>query len=232
MTLNCLIVDDEPLARQQIEAYVHRVPFLKLAGVARNTVAAKEILDAVPVDLIFLDIKMPGMSGIEFMKQSNIFQQVVFITAFPEYAIEGFELEVTDYLMKPVTFERFLKAAEKAHIKLKGSESIKAVDHQPDFIYVKHNQRYEKLCIADILYVESMLNYVHIITANGKYTIYSSLKQMETSLHLNKFLKIHKSYLVNINAITAIGKTNLVIGPYELPVSRSNRISIIKAAKI
>ena len=155
MTLSCLIVDDEPLARQQMEAYVHRIPFLKMAGIARNAFSAKAILDTVPVDLILLDIKMPHMSGIEFIKQSNIFQQVIFITAFPEYAIDGFELEVTDYLMKPVTFERFSKAVEKARIKLKGSETIKSVENQPDFIYVKHNHRFEKVVIADILYAVS-----------------------------------------------------------------------------
>jgi DNA-binding LytR/AlgR family response regulator len=230
MTLNCLIVDDEPLARQQIEAYVHRVPFLKLAGLARNPVAAKEILNTVPVDLIFLDIKMSHMSGIEFIRQNHIFQQIIFITAFPEYAIEGFELEVTDYLMKPVAFERFLKAVEKARIKLKGSETIKTIAYQPDFLYVKHKQRFEKVFIADILYIESMLNYINIITIKGKYTVYSSMKQIERSLPANKFIRIHKSYLVVINEITAIEPQNLFVGEYKLPVSRSNRNAVIQAA--
>jgi len=227
MTLNCLIVDDEPLARQQIEAYIRRVPFLALAGLARNPVAAKGILDTVPVDLIFLDIKMPGMNGVDFVRHSSIFQQIIFITAFPEFAIEGFELDVTDYLMKPVAFERFLKAVEKAYIKVKGSETIKAIEHHPDFIYVKHHQRFEKIFIDDIFFIESMLNYIHIITANGKSTIYSSLRQIENSLPGNKFLKIHKSYLVAKNAITAVEKNNLIAGGYKLPISRSHRSSVI-----
>jgi len=230
MTLNCLIVDDEPLARQQIEAYVCRVPFLKLAGIARNPVAAKGILDTIPIDLIFLDIKMPQMSGIEFIRQGHIFQQVIFITAFPEYAVEGFELEVTDYLMKPVTFERFLKAAEKAHLKIKGSETVKTIDDKPEFIYVKHNQRFEKVVIADILYIESMLNYINIVTRKSKYTIYSSLKQIEKSLPDDKFIRIHKSYIVAIHGITAIESHHLFISDYRLPVSRSNRSLVIKTA--
>ncbi|MBE9463833.1 LytR/AlgR family response regulator transcription factor [Dyadobacter subterraneus] len=231
MILNCLIVDDEPLARQQIEAYVQRIPFLKLAGTARNPLSAKAILDTVPIDLILLDIKMPHMSGIEFIKQSNIFQQVIFVTAFPEYAIEGFELEVTDYLMKPVTFERFSKAIDKARIKLRGSEAIKSIDFQPDFIYVKHNHRFEKVFIADILYIEAMLNYVNIITKRAKYTVYSSLKQIEKSLPPHKLLKIHKSYMVAIDAITAIEQQYLLIGNIKLPVSRTNKNSVMKVAQ-
>lgn len=230
MTLNCLIVDDEPLARQQIEAYVQRVSFLKLAGIARNPISAKEILDTVPIDLIFLDIKMPHMDGIEFIRQNNIFQQVIFITAFPEYAIDGFELEVTDYLMKPVTFERFSKAVEKARMKLKGSKTIKSVEYQPDFIYVKHNHRFEKVCIADILYIESMLNYINIITVKEKYIVYSSLKQFEESLPANKLIRIHKSYMVAIDAITAIEQRYLLIGNVKLPVSRTNKNSVMKVA--
>jgi DNA-binding LytR/AlgR family response regulator len=175
---------------------------------------------------------MPHMSGIEFIRQSNIFQQVIFITAFPEYAIEGFELEVTDYLMKPVTFERFFKAVEKARIKVKGSEMIKSAENQPDFIYVKHNHRFEKVVIADMLYIESMLNYINIITEKGKYTVYSSLKQIEESLPANKLIKIRKSYLVAINAITTIEQQYLLVSNFKLPVSRTNRNSVMKYALI
>lgn len=227
MTLNCLIVDDEPLARQQIAAYIGRIPFLKVAGLARNPAMAKGILDSTPVDLIFLDIKMPQISGIEFLRQNNIFQQVIFITAFPEYAVEGFELEVTDYLMKPLSFERFLKAAEKALAKVKGTETIKVISPKSEFIYVKVNQRFEKILTADVLFVESMLNYVNITTGKGKFTIYSSLKKIEDSFPKNKLVRIHKSYLVAIDAITAIEQRHLFVGEFKLPISRANRSSVM-----
>jgi len=221
--LNCLIVDDEPLARQQIENYVSQVPFLKLVGTVRNPLIAKGILETELVDLIFLDIQMPQMTGIEFLKSQDIFQQVIFITAFPQYAIEGFELEVTDYLVKPVTFERFLKACKKALAKVSGSQTVKFITEQLDFIYVKCNQRFEKIWTDDILYIESMLNYVHIITADRKYTVYSSLKAVESSLPPNKFLKIHKSYIVAIARIDAIESNQIHVAGYCLPVSRPNK---------
>ncbi|TWI95554.1 LytTR family two component transcriptional regulator [Mucilaginibacter frigoritolerans] len=229
MMLNCLIVDDEPLARQQIETYVNRVPFLKLVGSVRNPAIAKEVLKDELVDLIFLDIKMPQMSGIDFLKSQQIFQQVIFVTAYPEYAIEGFELEVTDYLMKPVTFERFLRASEKALAKVSGSSTIKSIQSQPDSLYVKCNQRLEKISIDDILFIESMLNYINIITKTGKYVVYSSLKAIEIKLPPEKFTRIHKSYLAAIHHITAIGHHQLAIGEHILPVSRSNKQHLLQA---
>ncbi|WP_183573692.1 LytR/AlgR family response regulator transcription factor [Mucilaginibacter sp. X5P1] len=228
--LNCLIVDDEPLARKQIERYVGRIPFLKLTGTARNPAIAKEILKSELVDLIFLDIKMPQISGIDFLRNNDIFQQVIFITAFPEYAIESFELEVTDYLMKPVTFERFLKASEKALAKISGSQTIKSIHSQPDFLYVKCNQRFEKIRFDDILFIESMLNYIIIITKNRKYTVYSSLKAIENNLPLNKFAKIHKSYMIGIDHITTIETHQIHIKDYILPVSRSHKRVVLQIA--
>ena len=228
--LNCLIIDDEPLARKQIESYVDRVPFLKLVGSARNPVAAKELLNTEPVDLIFLDIKMPQLNGINFLRNHPVFQQVIFITAFPQYAIHGFELEVTDYLTKPVTFERFLKGAQKALAKVSGSQTIKSISDQPDFLYVKCNQRYEKIWIDDVLYVEAMLNYINIITKKKKYTVYSSLKNAESSLPQNRFLKVHKSYLVALNHITAIESHQVLVAEHKLPLSRSNRQAVLQAA--
>ena len=228
MILNCLIVDDEPLARQQIESYVARISFLNLVGSVRNPLIAAEVLKDEPVDLICLDIKMPQMSGIDFLRNNDIFQQVIFITAFPEYAIEGFELEVTDYLAKPVTFERFLKAGEKALAKVSGSQTIKSISNQRDFLYVKCNQRFQKIGIDDILFVESMLNYVNIITKTNKYTVYSSLKAIEDSLPKDRFLRIHKSYLVALKHIEIIENNQVHLGNHVLPVSRANKKNMLK----
>ena len=228
--LNCIVVDDEPLARKQIETYVGRVPFLKLVGTARNPAIAQGILQTELVDLIFLDIQMPQMNGIDFLKSSDIFQQVIFITAFPEYAIEGFELEVTDYLMKPVTFDRFLKGSKKALAKVSGSQTIKSINDKPGFLYVKCNQRFEKIWVDDILYIESMLNYINIIAKNRKFTVYSSLKAIESSLPQDKFIRIHKSYMVAIHHITAIDGHQIQVAGHTLPVSRSNKQAVLGIA--
>jgi DNA-binding LytR/AlgR family response regulator len=226
--MNCLIVDDEPLARQQIEAYVRDIPFLTLVGTARNPTIAKQILQTELVDLIFLDIQMPQMTGIDFLKNNDIFQQIILITAFPEYALEGFELEVTDYLMKPVAFDRFLKASKKALAKISGSAMIKSISDKPDFLYVKCNQRFEKIWLADILYIESMLNYIHIVTKQRKFTVYSSLKAIESSLPPDQFVRIHKSYMVAIRHITAIDGRHIQVMGHQLPVSRSNKQAVLE----
>jgi len=230
MMLNCLIIDDEPLARKHIENYVSRVPYLKLVGSVRNPMAGKTILNNEPVDLIFLDIKMPQMTGLDFIRDYSVFQQVILVTAFPEYAIEGFDVEATDYLMKPVTFERFFKAVEKARAMIAGPETMRTIKQQPDFLYIKHNQRYEKLLIADILFIESMLNYINIYTETGKYTIYASLKSAGEALPKDKFIRVHKSYLVSLSKIDTIGLHRLTIGKSKVPVSRGNKDELIKAA--
>jgi len=212
--LNCLIVEDEPLARQQIQAYISRVPFLRLAGTARNAEVALDIIRSAVIDLVFLDIQLPQLNGIEFLKGLAEPPQVIFITAYPEYAVTGFELEVTDYLVKPVTFERFLKACEKARLK-----SLNA----PAYLYVRNGTRSERVAIADILFVEAMLNYVHIVTASRKLTVYASLTAMESSLPQGQFIKIHKSYLAALRHIDAADGNQLLIGGHSLPISRSRK---------
>lgn len=230
MRLNCLVIDDEPLARMHIENYIDRLPFLKLIGSARNVSIARSILDNDAVDVIFLDIKMPQTTGIEFLRQNNVFQQVVLITAYPGFALDGFDLDVVDYLMKPVTFERFTKAAEKAYAKITGFDNIRNVKHEPDFCYVKTNQRYEKIVFDDILYVGSMLNYIHIVTEKARFTVYSSMKNAATILPNDRFIRIHKSYIVSITKITTIEARHICIKEFKFPISRGNRNSIVEAA--
>lgn len=230
MILNCLVIDDEPLARMHIENYIALLPFLKLSGSARNASIAQNILDNEAIDLIFLDIKMPQTTGIEFLRQNNIFQQVILVTAYPEFALDGFELDVADYLMKPVTFDRFVKAAEKAYTRITGFDHIRKIKSTPDFCYVKTNQRYEKIAFDDILYVASMLNYIHIFTKTAKFTVYSSLKNAEAILPKHMFVHIHKSYLAAIAKINTIDAQHVCINEHKLPISRGNRRNIIEAA--
>jgi len=221
--LKVLIVDDEPLARQQLEAYVSRLPFLQLAGMARNTAAANGILHSTAVDLIFLDIQMPQISGIEFLKGQEIVQQVILVTAFPEYAIEGFELAVTDYLLKPVTFERFTKACERALANVTGQCSVNLLKQQPGFLYVRCNQHLQKLRIDDILFIQAMANYVHIFLADQKFTVYSSLKNLQAQLPVDAFVVTHRSYLAAVGHIDRIGQSEVFIGEHCVPLSRSRR---------
>jgi len=221
--LKILIVDDEPLARQQLEAYASRLPFLQLAGVARNAMVANGILHSTPVDLIFLDIQMPQTSGIEFLKSQEIVQQVILVTAFPEYAIEGFELAVTDYLLKPVTFERFTKACERALANVSGQGSVNLLKQQPGYLYVRCDQRLQKIRIADILFIEAMANYVHIVLGHQKYTVYSSLKGLVAQLPAEAFVLTHRSYLAAVSHIDSIGQAEVLIGEHRLPLSRSQR---------
>ncbi|RAJ82266.1 DNA-binding LytR/AlgR family response regulator [Chitinophaga dinghuensis] len=226
--LNCLIIDDEPLARKQIENYVEQVPFLHLVGTARNPVIGQAILETEAVDLIFLDIKMPHQTGIEFIRQHHPLQQIILITAFPEYAVEGFELSVTDYLMKPVTFERFYKACEKAQAKVSGNGAVRSNIEQPGSLYVKCNQRFEKILLQDIQYVEARLNYVHIITSYKKYMVYSSLTGIEGSLPPERFIRIHKSYIVSTDHLTAVEGHQVYIGEIAIPVGRSYKQSLLQ----
>ncbi|MCD8739301.1 LytTR family DNA-binding domain-containing protein [Mucilaginibacter roseus] len=221
--LKVLIVDDEPLARQQLEAYASRLTYLQLAGVARNVDAANDILSSTAVDLILLDIQMPKTTGIEFLKSQDIAQQVILVTAFPEYAIEGFELAVTDYLLKPVTFERFTKACERALANVSGHAAVSLIKQQPGYLYVRCDQRLQKIRIADVLFIEAMANYVHIILANKKYTVYSSLKGLEAQLPADAFVLTHRSYLVAVRHIDSIGKAEVLIGENRVPLSRSQR---------
>ncbi|MGY3212016.1 LytR/AlgR family response regulator transcription factor [Mucilaginibacter sp. HD30] len=221
--LKVLIVDDEPLARQQLEAYVSRLPYLKLAATARNPIAARAILDSTPVDLILLDIEMPQMSGLEFLKTGAVAQQVILVTAFPEYAIEGFELAVTDYLLKPVTFERFAKACERALANVSGEAAVSLLKQQPGYLYVRCDQRLQKIRIDDILFIEALANYVQIILSDQKYVVYSSLKGLETQLPAALFVRTHKSYLVAINHIDSVGSQEVRINAHYVPLSRSRR---------
>jgi DNA-binding LytR/AlgR family response regulator len=213
-----------------VENYIARLPFLKLAGSARNAAIAKNILENEAIDIIFLDVKMPQTTGIEFIRRHNIFQQVILVTAYPEFALDGFELDAADYLMKPVTFERFAKAVDKAYGRITGFDNIRKIKQEPDFCYVKTNQRYEKIVFDDILYIESMLNYINIITAGAKVTVYSSLKNAEAILPKDKFVRIHKSYIVSVTKINSIELKHAGIAGQKLPISRGNRNGIIEAA--
>jgi DNA-binding LytR/AlgR family response regulator len=226
MKLNCLIVDDEPLARKGMEEYVKEAPFLELVGASENALKASAVLKDVPVDLMLLDIQMPKLSGIDFLKTLKNPPLIIFTTAYPQYALESYELDVIDYLVKPIPFERFLKAAQKAFdyytLKQKKETSASAT-----FFFIKCDHKYEKINYADVLYVEAMQNYCILHVPGRKLISYITLSGLQEQLPPNQFLKVHKSFIVAVQQITAIEDGQLVIGNVRIPISRNLREEVM-----
>ena len=223
--LNCLIVEDESLAARVIADYVAQTPGLKLAAICEDVPTAKTRLETGNIDLIFLDINLPKINGIEFIRMLDKKCHVIMITAYHQYAVEGFDLQVADYLLKPVSFERFTKAVNKVfeHQKLLGLNKDEAVGSH---MFVKTGGRMEKVLFDDILFVESLQNYVLIHTPAKKIITYSTLKNIESLLPATHFLKVQKSYIVAIDKISSLEGTNLYIGATTIPVSRKLRDDI------
>ena len=225
--INCLIVDDEPMARKGILEHIEQIDFLHAAAICKNAIEATNALQKTQIDLIFLDIQMPKLTGIDFIKNLPNPPPVVFTTAFPEYAIEGYELNVLDYLLKPISFERFFKAVTKAqaYLSLKVTQGIVASE---PYFFVKSNLKIEKIYIEDILYIEALSNYVILYTKNKKHIVYMSLKGIESQLPSHLFLKIHKSFIVAVNAIETIDNNELILGDHILPISKGYRQLIME----
>ena len=225
--INCVIIDDEPLAREGLANYVREVDFLNLGGVCENPLELLPIIDRQTVDLIFLDIQMPKMNGIEFLKVIQKPPMVVITTAYPSYALEGFQLNVLDYLLKPITFERFFKATSKArdyHRLLTVDPTIK---QDEDYFFIKCGNKYEKIPFEDILYIEGMQNYVNIYTLKGKFMTILSLKNLEENLDQRSFIRVHKSYIVAISKIDGIEGNEIFIQTGRIPISRNYRQQVI-----
>lgn len=225
--LRCIIVDDEPIARKIMREFVEKVPFLELAGQFENAIKAENFLQVEPADLVLLDIEMPKRTGLEYLKRPGPKPLVILTTAFPDYALEGYELDIIDYLLKPVAFDRFLKAVQKAkeYIELKH-----ATNPHPfaSYLFVRSERRIEKIEIRDILYIESMGNYLNIYTDNKKIIVYLTMKSLEMQLPPNEFLKIHQSFLVNFARIDAIEGNLLRVKDKTLPISRNYRDAVMQ----
>ena len=230
MTLNCIIVDDEPLARKVLREYVEDAGFLSLAGEAENPLKARTLLDAHPIDIIFLDINMPKLSGIEFLRSAKSLPMVILTTAYAEYALDGFELDVIDYLVKPFAFERFLKACNKA-------KEYHALSHPPalpveaaaDHFFVKCDGRIEKVLYSDLVYIEAMLNYVVLHTQSRKLIVYLTMKGILEQLPEALFLKVHKSYIINRSKVKSIEGNTLRLDATELPISQQYYDKVVEA---
>ena len=230
MTLNCIIVDDEPLARKVLREYVEDIGFLSLAGEAENPLKARALLDAHPVDIIFLDINMPKLSGIEFLRSSKSLPMVILTTAYAEYALDGFELEVIDYLVKPFSFERFLKACNKAreYHTLQHPPALPAPATEAHF-FVKCDGRLEKVLYNELVYVEAMLNYVILHTQSGRLIVYLTMKSILEQLPVALFLKVHKSYIINLSKVKSIEGNLVRIEGVDIPISQQYYDKVMEA---
>ncbi len=224
--VNCLVVDDEPIARKGMLEHIRQIDFLNCLAECRSAIEATQWLQTKKVDLIFLDIQMPKLTGIDFIKNLQNPPLIVFTTAYPEYAIEGFELDVLDYLLKPISFSRFYKASAKAYDYL--SLKTKYDGNQfEDFFFIKCNQKIEKIKVADVLYIEGMSNYIIIHTAQKKYVTYLTFKAVEEQLPQNVFIRIHKSFLVSLNAVKTIDGNELKLENISLPISKNYKEEVL-----
>jgi len=215
--LTCLIVDDEPIARQGLEHYVQQIDFLDLKGVCKNAMQANSILKEQTIDLLFLDIEMPLLSGIDFLKTTVNPPAVIFTTAYAKYALEGYQFDVIDYLLKPISFERFLQAANKA-LRLLNHQKGTTKD-EPNYIFVKTDKQLVKLNVAEILYIEGMQNYIIFHTTKEKVMALVPLKNIFELLSESDFIKIHKSFIVAKDKVESIVGNQVTVGEKMLPIS-------------
>lgn len=223
--INCLVVDDEPIAREGIMEYISQVDYLNPIAECKSATEAAGLLKKYKIDLIFLDIQMPKLTGIEFVKALADPPLVIFTTAYSEYALDGFELDVIDYLLKPISFGRFLKSAEKVQSYLNAKDKKLLVPN--DFFFVKCNGKIEKIVMTDIIYIEAMSNYVIIHTKHKKYITYMTFKGIVSQLSEDFFMQIHKSYLVSLSAIHTIDGDEIIISELRLPLSKTYREKVM-----
>lgn len=223
-TIKCVITDDEPIARKGLQGYIDKIDFLELAGVCEDAIQLNSLLKQQPVDLLLLDIEMPYVTGIDFLKNTPQAPKVIFTTAYEQYAIKGYELDVLDYLLKPISFERFLKAANKAYDYFAG-----ATGNQDNYLFIKTDNKLEKVNLHELLFVEAMENYVALYTADKKLITHSTLKALQEKLPAGQFIQPHKSYLVNMQCIQSIEGNILHIGSkYQIPISKYQKDEVME----
>lgn len=220
MNLRCMIVDDEPMARKGLQEYCADVDFLEVAAVCDSPVKAVDLLQTAQIHLLFLDIQMPRINGLDLVRSLPQPPLVIFTTAYPEYAIQGFELDVVDYLLKPIAFERFLKAALKARSYFELLQRPVTATDSEGYFFIKCDNGLERICFEDILYAEALQNYVVLHTLQRKYITYLTFKAVEDYLPEQQFLRVHKSYIVALSKIDRIAGSDIIIGPHYIPISR------------
>jgi DNA-binding LytR/AlgR family response regulator len=237
MLLRCVIIDDEPLARKGLKEYMQDLDFLQLVGEFDTPLKAIELIHQQKADLIFLDIQMPKMSGVEFLKSLASTPMTIFTTAYPQYAVEGFELNAIDYLVKPFSFDRFCKAVMKAR-KIKesslpaganpGTLAPAPAAEQNNYFFIKSDNKLVKIQFDDILFVEALQNYIAVHTATKKYITYLTFHGIEAYLPAGRFIRTHKSFIVAADKIESIEGNDIRIGAHHIPISRTERDTVLR----
>lgn len=222
--MNCIIIEDEPAAQTLLQSYLAKCPDFRLCGTFYDAISAQVFLDSNPIDLIFLDINLPEMSGVSFLRSLVRPPLVIFTTAYPQYAVDGFDLEVVDFLLKPFSFERFCKSVNKAREKIK----TKTEAPLPSKIAVKSDKKIYQLALDDILFVESCGDYVQVYCTQKKLMVHGTLKSWEEKLIGSQFLKIHRTIVVNLQKIEHIDGNIICIEEHKLPISEQYKDQIIE----
>jgi two-component system LytT family response regulator len=232
MSIRCLIIDDKPLAIDILADYTRKVPFLELIGTTTNPIEGLSIVREQKIDLVFLDIQMPELTGLQFMKIAGKQCKVILTTAYAEYALEGFEHDVIDYLLKPIAFDRFYRAAEKAFRLLESDRKVPSAEKntsviedskQAEYLFVKTEHRIQKVNLRDILFIEGLQNYINIQTTGGRILSLQTLKKIEEQLPPKEFVRVHKSFIVALRHISSIERSRISIGGQIIPVGDSYR---------
>jgi len=228
--IKCVAIDDEPLALELLQDNISKVPFLQLISACDNVKDAMKVMEEQPIDLVFLDIQMPGLTGLQFIESMTIRPMIILITAYKQYALEGYNLDVLDYLVKPVSLERFIKACNKANelFVLKSERKSGVASAQPKYIFVNADYKLIKITLADIIYIEGLKDYIKIHLKSAQHALVTRMpiKTIEEQLPAGQFIRIHKSYIVSVSFITAIRKSSVFIDSLELPLSDTYRDAV------
>lgn len=237
--IRCLIVDDEPLALHILEDYISKVPFMELVKSTTNPIEALTMVQDGNIDLVFLDVQMPELTGIQFLRIANGKTKVILTTAYPQYALEGYELDVVDYLLKPIAFDRFFKSAQKAQgiihpakaavpAEQPAQQAQPQNDFMSDFIFVKSEHKIQKVYLHQILFIEGLKDYISIFTTTERIITLQNMKKMEDTLPSQHFVRVHKSYIVALNKIDSIERSRIRIGDKIIPVGDTYRDDFFK----
>lgn len=222
--INCIIVDDEPIAREILENHLNRIESIKIIGSCKNAIEAFNLLNSEDVDLIFLDINMPEISGLSFAKSINKKIKIIFTTAYREYAVDGFDLKAVDYLMKPISFERLYQSIHKFRnesVDFRHIEADEIVQEKVDFFFVRSERKMIKINFLDLDYIESLADYVKIYTKDKVITTRETISSIEAKLPKKEFLRVHRSYIISIKKIDSFTQEFIEIGKKAIPISRS-----------
>ncbi len=228
--MNCFIVDDEDKSRAVLQHFVEQTGFLTLIQSCSDAIQAANVLQHTPIDVIFLDIEMPEMSGIDLVKSLQVKPQVIFITSRSNYAVEAFEYNVTDYLVKPITYGRFLKAVTKAKENFDARHPVELYAKE---LYIKTDARFVKINLKDLLYVEALADYVMFYTSNGsRHVVHATMKGVEKKLNSGEFIRVHRSFIINAERIESIEDTSVVINKKFIPIGASYKDNFFKKLNI